>query len=241
MCADAVIVSCEHASACVPDRYRRVFRANASTRLLASHRAYDIGAEAVAVSLSDALSCPLFVGSVTRLLIDLNRSPRHRAVFSEYARRLTADERHELLARYYLPFRARVHRAIRDRIARGRRVIHLSVHSFTPRLSGVRRDTDIGLLYDPARPGEAAFAASWQARLQQAGSLGRVRRNYPYRGVSDGHTTALRKVFDANRYVGIELELNQLFFRSEQRRTTQMLVDALVATMPREQGPKRGI
>jgi hypothetical protein len=36
-----------------------------------------------------------------------------------------------------------------------------------------------------------------------------VRRNYPYRGNADGLTTALRRVHGADRYVGIEVELNQ--------------------------------
>jgi predicted N-formylglutamate amidohydrolase len=38
-----------------------------------------------------------------------------------------------------------------------------------------------------------------------------VHRNAPYRGVADGHTTALRRVCPAQRYIGIELEVNQRF------------------------------
>jgi hypothetical protein len=36
-----------------------------------------------------------------------------------------------------------------------------------------------------------------------------VRRNYPYLGRSDGLTTYLRRRFDRDRYVGVEIEVNQ--------------------------------
>jgi len=48
-------------------------------------------------------------------------------------------------------------------LTRGDRVIHVAVHSFTPTLRGVRRNADVGLLYDPARPGELALARRWRA------------------------------------------------------------------------------
>lgn len=240
MRADAVILSCEHASAHVPEHYRTLFGNAASPRLLAGHRAYDIGAEAVALSFSRALGCPLFAGRVTRLLVDLNRSPTHPALFSSYSRSLSAAERQALLARYYLPFRTGVQSAIRDRIARGRRVIHLSVHSFTPKLSGVTRNADVGFLYDPARTGEAEFAADWQARLRRSGCAVHVRRNYPYRGVSDGHTSALRKSFDVLSYLGIELELNQLFFEVARQNARRTLIEALLKTLPLKHSEQRG-
>jgi hypothetical protein len=37
----------------------------------------------------------------------------------------------------------------------------------------------------------------------------RVKKNYPYRGWTDGLTTTLREQFPAKRYVGLELEVNQ--------------------------------
>ena len=37
----------------------------------------------------------------------------------------------------------------------------------------------------------------------------RVRRNYPYRGDADGLTTTLRRRFPWQRYLGIEIEVNQ--------------------------------
>jgi hypothetical protein len=44
-----------------------------------------------------------------------------------------------------------------------------------------------------------------------------VRRNYPYTGKSDGFTAYLRKRFDADRYVGVELEINQAIVGAARR------------------------
>lgn len=88
-------------------------------------------------------------------------------------------------------------------------IVHVSVHTFAPVLDGVRRVTDVGLLYDPRRRPEQAFCAHWQQTLQAADRPPRVRRNYPYLGRADGLTTALRKRHGPARYLGVELEVNQ--------------------------------
>jgi len=88
-------------------------------------------------------------------------------------------------------------------------VIHIAAHSFTPVLDGVARTADVGLLYDPARAGEVHLCARWQAALAALAPQLRTRRNYPYRGKSDGLCSWLRRRFDERAYVGIELEVNQ--------------------------------
>ena len=59
-----------------------------------------------------------------------------------------------------------------------------------------------------ARKGEKTFAHELYQTLIRETSL-RVRMNYPYQGRSDGHTTALRRLFGSGEYIGIELEVNQ--------------------------------
>src|SRR4030065_143064 len=73
--------------------------------------------------------------------------------------------RRAILNRYSRPYRNRVEAHIAAAIAQGSRVIHLSSHSFTPVLDGEVRNADIGLLYDPARHGEAELCPRRQARL----------------------------------------------------------------------------
>lgn len=232
MSTDALIVSCEHASAAVPRAYRALFASARAQRALESHRGSDIGAVAVARGFSRVFRSPLFEASATRLLVDTNRSLHHARLYSEFSRHLGPEERVEVLSRYYHPHRSQVRRAVLAVVKRGRRAVHVSVHSFTPRLAGQVRTADIGLLYDPARAPEAAFAARWRQRLALAAPSYRVRRNYPYRGAADGLCTWLRSEFSARSYVGIELEVNQSFFLNHDPAAQRALITALTRSLP---------
>lgn len=224
-----LLLTCEHASNRVPAPYRSLFAA--APGVLQTHRGWDVGAMALAQSMARATGAPLYAGRVTRLLVDLNRSPGHPKLLSQFTRQLPAAQQRELIARYHTVHWRVVQRHIRRRIARGERVVHVAVHSFTPVLDGKRRRADIGLLYDPSRRWEGQLVMAWQAALKAVLPRHAVMRNSPYRGTSDGLPTALRRVFPAGSYAGIELEINQ---RWPVRATAgwRQLVRALNATVP---------
>jgi predicted N-formylglutamate amidohydrolase len=205
--SDFVLITCEHGGNRVPAEYRTLFRDYRA--LLDSHRGYDAGALKLAQELAAALNAPLVASTISRLLVDLNRSITHPHVFSAAVRNASAELRERIIERYYRPHRARVERYVEQAVARRQRVIHLACHSFTPTLDGVDRRADLGLLYDPARPGEVALCAQWKSVLvlQVPGVV--VRRNYPYLGKNDGLTTSLRRRFGPTAYVGVEIEINQ--------------------------------
>jgi predicted N-formylglutamate amidohydrolase len=151
----------------------------------------------------------LLAATVSRLLVDLNRSVGHPGLFSDMTASLSPDIRQTILAHCYHPFRSEAEAHMARSIQQGLRVLHLSCHSFTPVLDGDVRNADIGLLHDPARHGEAAFCLRWQATLKTHAPLLHARMNYPYLGTDDGFTTHLRRRFSADSYIGIELEINQ--------------------------------
>jgi predicted N-formylglutamate amidohydrolase len=209
-----LVLSCEHGGNGVPARYRSLF----SDQVLATHRGYDPGALTVARDFAAATRAPLFYSTISRLLIELNRPLGHPQVFSTRALRLPPRKREELIQRYYLPYWRAVEKAVTSGLRRNRTVLHLSCHSFTPRLRGVRRTTDIGLLFDPSYPLEARFCDLWRKTLRKHAPRLRVRRNDPYRGTGDALTTSLRQKFAAHPYLGIEIEINQKFPRGDQGR-----------------------
>jgi predicted N-formylglutamate amidohydrolase len=204
-----LVVTCEHGGNRIPPPYRALFRRAAA--LLASHRGYDPGALTVARDFAQAFKAKLFYSTVSRLLVELNRSLGHRQSFSPL---VPAGLRNELVERYYVPYRSQIEAHVAAAIGGGTRVIHLSCHTFTPRLSGVRRTTDIGLLYDPRRRTERRFCADWKRTLERGSGLA-VKLNYPYRGFGDGFTSDLRRRFRERDYLSIELEVNQKFPRSD--------------------------
>ncbi|MDQ9170429.1 N-formylglutamate amidohydrolase [Oxalobacteraceae bacterium R-40] len=212
---DFFIVTCEHGGNRIPARYRNYFSGHGG--FLETHRGYDRGALPMARSLASALSAPLFYTTVSRLLIDLNRSPNHPKLYSELTRPLPRQVKQEIMERHYLPYRTEVESRVAQAVKQGRRVIHISSHSFTPELNGEVRDADIGLLYDSKRSEESKLCRLWQAALKKSLPDLRVRMNYPYSGSSDGLTAALRKRFTPDTYTGVELELNQLHAYTDDR------------------------
>lgn len=228
MTAQHCLITCEHGGNRVPAAYRPLFAGQAE--LLASHRGWDPGALVVARDLAGALAAPLCYATVSRLVVDLNRSPDHPRLHGGIIRAASPALRREIMARHYLPYRERVECLVAGALAAGGRVVHVSSHSFTPVLGGEVRQADIGLLYDPARSGEATLARRWQTALQSAGAGLRVRRNYPYRGTSDGFTAYLRRRFPDPAYIGIELEVNQRLVapgHAGWRRLRRLLVETL--------------
>lgn len=202
-----VVITCEHGGNRIPTAYRPLFAR--SRALLATHRGYDAGALPMARALARDFDAPLVASTVSRLVVDLNRSIGHRALYSDATRGLSRTAHERILAHYYRPYRLQVEKRVERAIATGMRVVHISSHSFTPMLDGIVRDADVGLLYDPARQGERALCGKWGAMLSRRIAPLRVRRNYPYQGRNDGLTSYLRQRFAPTRYVGVELEINQ--------------------------------
>lgn len=207
LASDGFVITCEHGGNRVPAAYRDLFQAHQA--LLDSHRGFDPGALVMARALAKAFVAPLVASTVSRLLVDLNRSVGHPRLHSEPIRTAPAELRQRILKHYYQPYRAQAEELIKLAIADHGRVIHLSSHSFTPELDGKVRNADIGLLYDPARPGEVDLCERWKAALETCAPDLTVRRNYPYAGKGDGLTAWFRRCFPADAYVGIELEINQ--------------------------------
>ncbi|MGY6630823.1 MAG: N-formylglutamate amidohydrolase [Wenzhouxiangella sp.] len=214
------LITAEHASAAVPARWRPLFAGSPS--VLSTHRAWDPGSRLLAQALASGLGAELLQGEVSRLLVDLNRSIRHPALWSEFSRRLPETDRQELLDRYWRPHWQRYRQRLESATLP---VLHLACHSFTPVLNGRLRQADVGLLYDPSRTAERDFACRLKQALAQRLPALRVRMNYPYRGVANGLGQQHRRLFGQDRLITLEIEVNSVLF---ERQDASGLVSSLV-------------
>ena len=223
-----LMLTCEHASNRLPAAFKKAVPA----KVIETHRAYDIGAVQVFRKLvkfaKPEFSCE---GKFSRLFVDLNRTITNKSAFSEYYEafethdKAAAEKAKAQATAYWKEYRECVEKFVQQNIGKDSRskssksaanksaeIVHLGIHSFTPILNGKVRNTDIGILYDPARPQERAYANVIKDEIKRLYPAMKVRFNYPYKGSSDGLTTTLRKKFGP-RYVGIEIEINQKFFQ----------------------------
>ncbi len=202
-----LVLTCEHADNKIPKPYQALFAG--AGEALASHRGWDPGALPLAKLLAKRLDLPLLATHWSRLLVESNRSSHNPRIWSQYTRGLPRAERDAILERYWQPHRQEVIDAVDGAIARGERVLHVAVHTFTAVLDGEVRNCDVSFLYDSRRHPEAEIWRRWAALLRRRAPSVRVRFNYPYLGLADGLPTWLRRRHPADRYSGIELEANQ--------------------------------
>ena len=202
-----VIITCEHAGKEIPENYRALFAGFQD--VVNSHRGWDPGTLELAKSISAKLDAPLFVYPYTRLLVEPNRSEGHPKLFSEFSKILPKKVKEDLLKEFYHPYRNKIITEISKLIKQKSPVLHLSIHSFTPVFDGKTRNIDIGILYDPGQKTEKFVAGILKKSLKRKSPGLKIRMNQPYKGKSDGFTTALRKRFDKKNYLGIEIEVNQ--------------------------------
>lgn len=228
----AVVILCEHASHHIPACYRALGLAPAYRR---SHAAWDPGARGVAVSLSERLDAPLVASRISRLVYDCNRPPEAESAMPVCVevievpgnRGLDAAQRAARVEAVYRPFCEAVTEVLAERRARAIPSVLITIHSFTPRFHGERREVEIGILHDADR-------RLADAMLAQAHRLGQrcIRRNDPY-GPEDGvtHSLELHGIGQGLANVMIEVRNDLLATPEDQRGIAEELCRLIVPAL----------
>lgn len=179
---------CDHASNRIPPAYGDL-GLPPSERI--RHIAWDPGALAVSLRLTELLDAPLVHATTSRLIVDCNRFPDADSFIpeiSEYTeipgnRGIAAADRAERIARYYVPYHDAIDRLLASRRAAGLETILVCMHSFTPVFKGVARPWPIGILPAP----DETYSRALFAALAAEDPAMNIGWNEPYaaaRGVS---------------------------------------------------------
>ena len=223
------LLTCEHAGNEIPTAYIQHFKGK--EEVLYSHKAIDFGALRLARHIASETNLLFYFTTTSRLLVEANRSLDNEELFSEYTKILPETEKKAILDEHYFPHRKQVEEKIQEEVAAGNQVIHLAIHTFTPVLEGRVREADIGILFDPERPLEKAFADKLKDRLLSQNKERHVLFNSPYPGTDNGLPTYLRKKFSKDQYAGFELEVNQKFFLNGEPVVWQQVKREITATL----------
>lgn len=175
------VLVCDHASNRIPDRYGDL---GLSAIELVSHIAWDPGALAVTLALSDALDAPVVHSTVSRLIIDPNRVPEapeaiwtlSEATHIAANENLDAAERTRRVDEFHRPYHEAIEALLDARRSDGRETILVCVHSFTPVYLGVARPWPIGLIHGQ----DQSFTAALRDALLAEDAELNIGWNEPY-------------------------------------------------------------
>jgi predicted N-formylglutamate amidohydrolase len=160
-----ILLICDHARPAVP---RALAALGLGPSELSRHIAYDIGAAEVARHLARWFDAPFVASGFSRLVVDCNRRPEDPGSMPPSSdgtevpanRTISPAERALRLAECFQPYHDAIEACIAAAPAPPAMV---SIHSFTPSLSGFQRPWQIGILWNEdqriATPLMAALAA----------------------------------------------------------------------------------
>jgi predicted N-formylglutamate amidohydrolase len=172
---------CDHASNRIPPQYDDL-SLSPSDRI--RHIAWDPGALAVSLRLTELLDAPLVHSTVSRLVIDCNRAPDSETLIATVSEatpipanhHISSAERAERVFRYHRPFHEATEALLAKREAAGLETILVCIHSFTPVFHGVRRPWPVGVL----PPGDERFSRALHEALCDEVPEAEVGWNEPY-------------------------------------------------------------
>ena len=211
--AAAAVLICDHGSHAVPLALANL---GLDDEARSRHIAWDIGIAAVGRALSARLDAALVLPGFSRLVIDLNRDPEDPTaicVISDRTivpgnRNLAAANRAPRIAELFQPYHLAVAGRIEAHIAKGRRPMLISLHSFTPVIAGwgherQERPWHIGVLFDR----DERLAQPLLSALRGRGDLV-VGDKQPY-SARNGHGFSLAYHGESRGLRHVELEIRQ--------------------------------
>lgn len=181
MGASPIVLVCDHASNRIPERYGDMGLDPAER---VSHIAWDPGALELSFALSQKLDACLVYSTVSRLVIDPNRSPDaanaiwtlSEATAIAANENIDAAERQHRIESFHRPYHDAIETVLDARAAAGRPAILVCVHTFTPVYLGVARPWAVGVLHG-SDPALSAAVRDALARFNPSLSIG---WNEPY-------------------------------------------------------------
>ena len=222
-----VLLVCDHASNAVPAGIDLGIPAE----VMAEHVAWDIGAAAVTEKVSALLGCPAWLASVSRLVVDCNRTLEHSVPEKSDGIIISGNVG---LSAQALTARHALHAAFHDGIAallkQGHPRLMVSIHSFTPALvsAPAPRPWPIAILWnEDYRAAELGLAAL----EDEAGLPGPVGANEPYSGKVLNYTMDRHAEAHGLPYLGFEIRQDLIADDAGQRRYAEVVARAITTTL----------
>jgi len=191
------------------------------------HIAWDIGAGALALQMGDALDACVIRQTYSRLVIDCNRAPdRPDAIVAvSDGTRIPANEHLDVAAvaarveEIHMPYHRRIAEELDLRAALGVSTFVVSIHSFTPVMTGAVRPWHLGVLH----LGDSPLSRAMLATLAQAEPDLVVGDNEPYAMDGIDYTIPLHAQGRGLDYLELEVRQDLIAEAEGQARMADLL------------------
>lgn len=226
-----VLLVCDHASRRFP---AAVGDLGLDAAAMECHLAWDIGAGAVTEWVARELDVTAVLAGYSRLVVDCNRNLMDPSAFLEFGdgivipgnRGLTQAEKDRRASELYWPYHYAIDVEVRRLSGVQYPPVIIAIHSFTPVLDGIRRDCEIGVLWDADRRTAEIFIQGFD----DAGFV--VGDNEPYSGKAPMDFTIDHHAEAANLpHVGLEIRHDLIRDRQGVSRIASVLAE-IVETVP---------
>jgi len=232
------VIYCDHASNCIPGGLNRLGLNEAD---LARHIAWDIGAGGVASILSEMLDAPAILCGTSRLVVDCNRHLDAHDLIPEISDgtaipgniNLSRLEKEARIARWFIPYHLAVEELLEERLASGRAVMALSIHSMTENLGGSARPWPVSISsYGERIWAEPMIAALRRPRVLVGGDIN-VGDNQPYAlDPAFDFSTPLHAMRRNLPYLQVEFRQDEVAGPSGQEKWARRFAQALAEAAP---------
>ena len=217
---NCTLIVVDHASNHIPEE----IDLGISSQFHDDHIAFDIGTREIANRMSRETGFFAVLGSVSRLVVDLNRYPDEEGVIPPRSdgveipgNAISDEQKQDRLDRFYLPYHDRVSQLIADL----KPSLVLSLHSFTQKLrtdAQQERPWDIGVLYNE-------YETASKLALQSLGSEQLIVGDQkPYSGKILNATMNRHCESVDQPYFGVEIRQDLVAHETGQRHFADILV-----------------
>lgn len=222
----------DHAGRTIP---RSLGTLGLSQRDRRRHIAWDIGVRGLGQFLAAALDATFIYQTYSRLVVDCNRDPRSAKailVMSDESR-ISGNEDipdHHRIARInciHSPYHDRIKAEIDGRTAAGRATVVIALHSFTPKLAGILRPWEIGVMY---ADGDIGFATAFLELLVKDTTI-IAGDNQPYRLDETDYTIFRHAIANGLPYAELEIRQDLIEQPEGQHSWCERLAPALEAAL----------
>ncbi|MGD9810226.1 MAG: N-formylglutamate amidohydrolase [Sphingobium sp.] len=218
----------DHAGCAIPDRLGTL-GLNEADRV--RHIAWDIGIRELGSMLAQAMDAVFIHQRYSRLVIDCNRDPFSPEAIPQISdgskipgnADISNAARHERMSAIHDPYHAAIAAEIERRASARHPTVLVALHSFTPRLAGLYRPWDIGVLHNGRRD---CFARVLIDTLRKDETL-KVGDNEPYQMDATDHSIPLHAFGRELAYAEVEIRQDLIATPAGLSRWCKILADAL--------------